>query len=404
VSVIWALLVFNILTPGQAALLPIPHRIAQLMAQGALFIALVLAVSINPRMRMRPNWFLGLYTILAITALMMSVRLVGIGTGYRSLRLIVFLLVLWLITPWWGRRDLLILRSHVRVLLLILGSVVLGLCISPGRAMMANGRLADALWPIWPTGVAHFAGELAGLTVLLWLCGLVSRRHAVVVVVSAIAVLVLTHTRTAILATVMGLLVAGLSLFLGRRKVRRTFAVGLLVVAVIGVPAAPLLVHWATRGENAQGLSTLTGRTKAWSAVLEVHRPTTDVILGSGLSNDSVIGSSNPLSNGLSIDNSWLSTYQNQGLVGVVLLGTIFLLLLVTTLSRAQGPTRALALFLIVYCLIAGIDESALGGASPYLLDLAVVASLITSPSAIGTDLTFGPTPPERPQSLQIEG
>ena len=79
VTIIWALLVFNVLTPGQGSLLPIPHRIAQFMTQGTLFVALVLALSINPRMRIRPNWFLGLYTVLAITSLMMSVRLLVSG-------------------------------------------------------------------------------------------------------------------------------------------------------------------------------------------------------------------------------------------------------------------------------------------------------------------------------------
>jgi O-antigen ligase len=394
VSITWALLVFNVLQAGQGFLLPIPHRIAQLMTQGTLFIALVLALSINPRMRMRPNWFLGLYTVLAITSLMMSVRLVNLGTEYRSFRLIVFIFVLWLLTPWWGRRDLLILRSQMGVILVLLGSVLLGLCISPGKAL-ADGRLTGTLWPIWPTGVGHFAGEIAGLTVLLWLCHLISHRQAVMLAVPAMIVLVLSHTRTALTAMLIGLLVAGASLLFARRRVRRAFAVGLLVVVVIGAPAAPFLVHWAARGENAQGLRTLTGRTKAWSAVLAVQRPTTNVIFGNGLSNDSVDGSSNPQLNGLSIDSSWLSIYQDQGIVGDVLLGAIFVLLLLMALFRARGPTRALALFLIVYCLIAGINESGLGDASPYLLDLTVAASLITFPSARGTDLTFGPTQPE---------
>ena len=139
VTVIWALLFFNALTPAQGTLLPIPHRVAQLMTQGALVIALVLAVTINPRMRIRPNWYLGLYTVLAISSLMMSVRFVGLGTGFRSIRLIVFLFVLWLLTPWWGRRDLLLLRSQMRFLVLVLGSVVLGLLIS--------ARESPARWP-----------------------------------------------------------------------------------------------------------------------------------------------------------------------------------------------------------------------------------------------------------------
>ena len=195
------------------------------MTQGALFIALLLALSINPRMRIRPNWFLGLYTVLAVISLMMSVRLVGLGTEFRIVRLIVFLFVLWLLTPWWGRRDLLILRSQMVVLFVILGSVVLGLLISPGTAM-PDGRLSGTIWPIWPTGVAHFAGEVAGLTTLLWLCRLISHRRAIVIAVPAVIVLVLTHTRTALLAMIVGLLVAGASLLLARRRVRRTLRGG----------------------------------------------------------------------------------------------------------------------------------------------------------------------------------
>ena len=48
----------------------------------------------------------------------MSIRLVGIGTDYRAFRLIGFRLVLWLLTPWWGRRDLLLLECQVRFLVL----------------------------------------------------------------------------------------------------------------------------------------------------------------------------------------------------------------------------------------------------------------------------------------------
>jgi O-antigen ligase len=222
------------------------------------------------------------------------------------------------------------------------------------------------------------------------------------VILPAIIVLVLSHTRTALTAMLVGLLVAGASLWPTKRRVRKVFVTGLIVVVVIGVPAAPLLITWAARGENAQQLQSLTGRTHAWSAVLAVHRPATNVIFGDGLSNDSVSGSTEPYLNGLSIDSSWLSIYQDQGIVGDLLVGSIFVLLLLTALFRARGPTRALALFLIVYCLIAGINESGLGDASPYLLDLAVAASLITLPSAMATDLTFGPMLPGKASDWEL--
>ncbi len=49
--------------------------------------------------------FLGLYSLLGITSLMVSVRFVSFGTAYRGFRLLAFLAVLWLLTPWWDRRD-----------------------------------------------------------------------------------------------------------------------------------------------------------------------------------------------------------------------------------------------------------------------------------------------------------
>jgi O-antigen ligase len=401
VTVIWCLLFFNALTPG-TSVLPIPHRIAQVMTQGALFVAVFLVLTINPRLRIRPNWFLGLYTVLAASSLMMSIRLAGLGTDYRSFRLIAFLFVLWLLTPWWGRRDLLFLRSQMWFIGIILGSVILGLLLFPGKAL-PNGRLSGTIWPIWPTGVAHYAGEVAGLITLLWLCRLVSRRVALVIAVPAIIVMVLTHTRTALLAMIVGLLVAGTSLLLARRRVRRFFAAGLIIVVVVAIPAAPLLTHWLARGESAQGLTSLTGRTTAWSAVLSSHQPTTNVIFGNGLSNDAVNISSNPTLNGLSIDSSWISIYQDQGIFGDVLVGAVFLLLLLTTITRARGPTRALALFLIVYCMIAGISESGLGNVSPYLLDLTIAASLVTFPAATGKDLTFSLRRPKHRRSVEIE-
>ncbi len=387
VGIIWALLFFNVLDPAGGGLVPIPHKVTQLVTQGTLLFALILVLTINPRLRVRPNWFLGLFTLLAITSLMMSIRFVGLGTAYRSFRLVGFLSVLWLLTPWWGRRDMLVLRSQMRFLLLILGSVVLGLFIDPGREL--GGRLSGILWPIPPTQVAHFAAELAGLTILLWFCRLVPGRRALMVIGPALIMLVLTHTRTALTAMVVGLLVAGTSLFLAKRRVRKSLATALIVAVVIAIPATPFLAAWLTRGESGQQLQSLTGRTEAWSAVLSTHRPTTNVLFGDGITNDSVNNSSNPATNGLAIDSSWISIYQDQGLVGEVLVSAAIVLLLLTALCRARGPTRAMALFLIVYCIIAGVNESGLGGASQYLLDLTVAASLLAFPSARGTDLTF---------------
>ena len=106
-----------------------------------------------------------------------------------------------------------------------------------------------------------------------------------------------------------------------------------------------------------------------WTEVLHAHRPPIHDLFGSGLSNLSW--------NGLPIDSTWVGTYLDEGIFGVALVAALLVLLLLGALSDAPGPARAIALFLIVYCLFASITETGLGAPSPYLLDLTVAASLL---------------------------
>jgi hypothetical protein len=377
---IWALLFLNVLGYSKGQILPMPHRVGQLLTQGALALALVLALTINPKVIIRPNVFLGLYSILAITSLAMSIRFIGIGTDYRAIRLVIFLAVLWLLTPWWGRPDLILLRCQVRFLVLILVTTLLGIPISPHAAFAVNygsHRLTDAIWPIVATQVGHYVAELAGLAAILWMSGLVARKRALFLLVPSCAALLATHTRTAIAGLLVGLFVAALSLFTVRRRVRRTFVTVLIVVVAVVVPLSPILSSWLVRGQTGSELSNLSGRTKVWPTVLSEPKPETNKILGSGLSNGSVVGALQPASDGLPIDGGWVATYQDQGYVGWVLEGAMFLVLLVTGLLARPGPSRAFALFLIVYCLFASFTETGLGEASSYLLDLTLAASLL---------------------------
>jgi hypothetical protein len=84
---------------------------------------------------------------------------------------------------------------------------------------------------------------------------------------------------------------------------------------------------------------------------------------------------------GLPIDNSWLAVYQEQGLVGAAVVAAIILVLGGVALLRPPSLQRACAIFLISYCAIASYTEAGLGDASPYLLHLAVAASLLAAPA-----------------------
>src|SRR4029078_6106059 len=137
-----------------------------------------------------------------------------VSSTYRSARYLTFLLVAWLLTPWWGRRDMLLLRCHRLCRAVVLGVGLLGAALAPGAAL-GGGRLSGVLWPVPPPQVAHYAATMFGTSVLLWMCKVIGGRHAAMLVIVSAAVLVATHTRTALVGLLAGLLVGGASLFLG---------------------------------------------------------------------------------------------------------------------------------------------------------------------------------------------
>jgi O-antigen ligase len=370
---IWGLLILNGLTfAAVPTLVPMPSGLVKVITQSALAVAFVWALLLNRDRLVRPNLCLGLFSILALSSLVTSVRLnTGLGSLARDIRLVTFLAVLWLLTPLWGRRDMLLARWHVRCLAVLCGTVVLGLVISPGAAFQ-GGRLYNRIWPTPSTQVAHYAAVLTGMVIVAWLSGMMRRRPALATAGAGFAIVLLTHTRTAAIGLVVGVIAAMLSLVVVRRRARRGLVVLLVVAALAALPFAGLVSTWFDRGQSSEELSGLTGRAKVWDQILDEHRSNLDRWLGTGLSDKSF--------QGLPIDNSWLAVYQEQGLVGDLIVAAILIILLVTSLIRPRGPASALALFLVCYCAIASYTETGLGDASPYILDLAVAASLLMPP------------------------
>ncbi len=368
VGIAWGLLVLNVLT-YYGSLVHVPSALGKGLTQGALPAALIVALTVNRRVIVRPNVFLCLVSLLVIEAIITSLQPQHVGTVYRTFRLAEFVAVLWLLSPWWGRRDLLLVRCQLTSLSVILGSVVLGMLVAPGRAL--GGRLSGVLWDIPATQVAHYAAVTFGLVVVLWLGGQVRGRVTLVVVVVAGTMLVLTHTRTALIGLVAGILVAGLSLIVAKERVRKFFAGAGIVAAIAIITLSSVISTWLARGEGTQQLYNLTGRTKVWGPLLAFPRDKFQEIFGFGLSNSSF--------NGLPIDSNWLASYQEQGLIGVIICAMILLFLLVSAYFQPRGVQRALALFLVAYCLVASFTEVGFTDASMYLLDLTLAASLLVS-------------------------
>jgi len=373
VQAIWALLILNVLTfyAGAPHILPIPGAAGKMITQFALVAALMLALSVNRPAAVRPSVFILLLSLLAAEAMITSLWAEFLGGAiFRTGRLLVFVFVLWLLTPWWGRRDLLLVKAHLTTIWVVLGSVLLGLFVAPGVALDMD-RLGGAIWPIPPTQVGHYAAVAAGLSTVLWLSGMLRRELALAAVIVSMPILLLTHTRTALVALMAGVLIAGLSLFTTRSRVRKAFATGLVVLSLGALTLSSVVATWLARGQDDQDLAALTGRRAVWESVLAEPRSTFEVLFGFGLSNKSF--------NGLPIDSNWLATYYDVGVVGVAINAAMLLFLLVAAGFRPQGPKRALALFLVAYCIVASFTETGLSDASPYLLELTLAASLLVS-------------------------
>ncbi|MFG2288238.1 O-antigen ligase domain-containing protein [Streptomyces sp. NPDC048595] len=376
-GIVWGLLILNTLgSAGAKTIVPLPRSLIQLVTMGALVAAFALALAVNLRLRIRAGAFLFLLTLLLVPSLISSANLEsGFGALFRCARLALFVGTLWLLSRWWDGGPT-FARHHIRMYFAVLGSVAAGLVISPGAALpeLYGGRLVGALWPLTPPQIGQYAAVIVGLTVLLLLGRRTDGASAAVVIVPSLVLLALTHTRTATLGLLIGLALAIGSLVLTSAAARRFFAWAVPCAVVAAVGFASALQAWFLRGQSQENLSSLTGRQKVWDALLAAPRTASEQLFGMGLGDKSF--------GGLPIDNSWLAVYQEQGLTGVALVATIIIVLGAVALLRPPSLPRACAIFLISYCAIASYTEAGLGDASPYLLHLALAASLLATPAA----------------------
>ncbi|MFE4957907.1 O-antigen ligase domain-containing protein [Streptomyces sp. NPDC056653] len=400
VGTVWGLLILNTLgSAGAQTIIPLPRSLIQMVTMGSLVAAFSLVLAVNLRLRIRASAFVFLLTLLLVLSVISSANLEsGFGALFRCARLALFVGTLWLLSRWWDG-GLTFVRHHIRMYFAVLGSVAAGLVISPGAAMpeLYGGRLVGALWPLTPPQIGQYAAVIIGLTVLLVLGRRTDKASAAMVIVPSLVLLALTHTRTATLGLLIGLALGIGSLILTSAAARRFFAWAVLCAAVAAVGFASALQTWFLRGQSQENFSSLTGRAKVWHALLTAPRTTSEYLFGAGVGDKSF--------GGLPIDNSWLAVYNEQGMTGVALVAAIIIVLSGVALLRPPSLSRACAIFLISYCAIASYTEAGLGDASPYLLHLAVAASLLAAPVA-ATPLSTPEVPrrrvPRRAQRSEV--
>ena len=182
--------------------------------------------------------------------------------------------------------------------------------------------------------------------------------------------LMLSYTRTAMVALLVGLLLGVLSLLSTSRRAR----------AMLSRAAPGRAAHRAAR--RPAGRHLVQARPGP-GPVRHADRPDQGVgprvpasratpgpmLFGVGLTDKSI--------DGLPIDSGFLAVYHEEGRLGVVVVVTLLVALVGATVFAPPGPRRAVALFLVTYCIVASYTETGIGDMSSYILSLLVAASLV---------------------------
>jgi O-antigen ligase len=284
-------------------------------------------------------------------------------------------LLLW---QWLGGRPEQFLRAHWAAHAVLALVILAGAAAAPGSAWQggsfgAGGRLRGILLPMLPPRVGEIGAIVVGLTVVALTFGKLRRVPGTILVGVGLLLIALSRTRTAAAALLFALVVAFLVTHASRQGRRALLVLTLLIVAA--APFQASVQAWALRQQSAEQLSSFTGRTRAWTYVLEQRTSFRTDLLGHGLGNKRVL-----LRRGegdvdvMGIDNGWLSLFWETGLLGVAV---VLLAVIAAAVSACRAPTpyvRAAAVFLIAYVAVASFTETGLSDLSSQTLHLLVAS------------------------------
>ncbi len=243
--------------------------------------------------------------------------------------------------------------------------IILGAIVEPGstwlngREFSSGGRLMGALLPMMPPRVGEVGAVLAGLALVQWSLGRISIWVLAPVLSLGIALIMLSRTRTAALALVLGLLLA-FAATLRHRAGQKGFLF-LAGTAVALLPAWGAVSQWGLRGQSPELFARLSGRTAVWDFIANAEVDTRTFLFGHGLGEKRIL-----LRRGegdfqaVPIDNSWLDAYWETGVIGLVLVGAALSGALVYALRAKGTAARATSLFLLGYVCVASVNESGL--------------------------------------------
>jgi hypothetical protein len=298
----------------------------------------------------------------------------------RVVRLGLAVMIPLLLWRWLSANPNQFLRAHRIAHVLLALTVVAGLAAVPGaawpaRSFGAGGRLYGALLPMLPPRVGEIGAIVAGLTAVALAFGTVGRLSGGALIALGLTLIVLSRTRTAAAAMLVGLVAA---FFVTRQSPKGRQALCVLLLAVlVALPLSAPVRSWVVREQTVSELTSLTGRTTAWSYVLEQESSIRTVLLGHGLGNKGIVLRRGEGDIGvMAIDNGWLSLLWETGWLGVTLVLCAVAAALVTAWRAPTPYIRAAAMFLIVYVVLASITETGLSDLSSLTLHLLVASAV----------------------------
>ena len=346
----------------------VPVRIEQAATAGALGLAFLLALMLNRRLRFRDTGFLVAYALLPIVSIVPVLLMrAGLGSMFRTGRFFLALLTLALTSPWWRSGRWVLLDAHLKALRWCV--VAAWLFLPVGWAFNTEGRLWGNFPALAAPQLGQFAAVMAGIYLLLALSEDHRPKRPWFWVVAGVVTLLLTQTRTALAALVVGVAL-GIAVLVGsQRRTRMFVAVMIAALPFLALMLTPWVNDYWQRGQSEELQGTLTGRTVAWEKVGEFPRDMLTEAFGIGLTDKSI--------EGLPIDNGYLAVYHEQGRVGLVMVGVIALVLFTRIVAR-RGPPSAIGIFVLGYTAVSSYTETGIGDMSSYVMHLVAAAVVLT--------------------------
>ncbi|TCO52055.1 hypothetical protein EV646_1011052 [Kribbella antiqua] len=356
------------------------NSLAKGLLLGAIFLVAMAATKPGFRTRATPASTLYLLYVMFATATAFLLA-EPLGPLMRLARFLIGLLLIFLLWRPLVQVPERLIRAHLWAHLLLASTVVASLAYAPSqawrplRSLGAGYRLQGVIIPMLPPRVGEVGAILLGLALIGFLCRKLALLPAAGLVGLGVVLIAASRTRTSAAAIAFGLVLA---LILTRKTWFGRFF-SLAVPALIGLAFLTIgsLHTWLLRGQGTQQISSLSGRTTSWHAVIDEKVSLQTAIIGHGLGNKRVL-----LRRGegdidvMAIDNSWLGLYWETGLAAVTIVAIALIVAWIAVLRAPTPYVRACGALLLGYVTAASLNESGLSDLSSMTLHLLVAAAV----------------------------